>query len=375
MSSPVLVHGLAVVTGVTRVLGFDPETGRLLWGDVDRAAGPLTPPAIDPGSGLAVFTEGSGPRDSAVVAVDVTTRTRRWRFALQDLSRGGPTLADELVFVGTRDGWLYALDAKGGTLTWRKRLEGSANVAPAVSGGAVYAVGENGVNGHVRLYALASATGKIMWSSSLKGVAIGVSSPTVADGKVFLGFGDAQVRAFDVKTGEQLWAAPVRNAFSFRSALAYSAGEVYAIDLGGGVYRLDARTGDVRWDFQFPSFASWSSPLVLGQSVYVGTDDGTVAGIDATSGHLVWKTRLVTGPVEAFAPSGDRLLSSTISARGGLMAFERDASGMLVDEPSPTVLNLPVALLNYAGGFVLVLGLLVLLFRLIIKPRPIPEER
>jgi outer membrane protein assembly factor BamB len=368
MSSAVLVPGLAVVTGATRLLGFHPETGALLWSDVKRAAGPLAPPAIDPESSSLVFTEGNGPRDSGVVAVDMKGRTQRWRFALQDLSRGGPTLAEGGVFVGSRDRWLYSLDAQRGTLRWKKRLDGSANGAPAVSGGAVYAVSENGVNGHVRLYALAVATGKSLWESSPRGVAIGMSSPTVADGKVFVGFGDAQVRAFDARTGKQLWATPVRNSFSFRASLAYSSGDVFALDAGGGVYRLDAGSGDVRWDFQFPSFASWSAPLVEGQFVYVGMDDGTIAGIDAASGHLVWKTRLATRPVGAFVPSGDRLLTSTISAQGALVAFEH-RGGALLDEPSPTVLDLPVALLNYAGSFLLVLALLVVLFRVVVKPR------
>jgi outer membrane protein assembly factor BamB len=251
------------------------------------------------------------------------------------------------------------------------------NGTPAVSGGTVYAVSENGVNGRVRLYALDAATGKSLWEFSPKRVAVAIgatSSPTVADGKVFLGFGDAQVRAIDARTGRQLWTTPVRNSFSFRSSLAYSSGGVFAMDAGGGVYRLDAESGDVRWDFQFPSFASWSGPLVLGRFVYVGMDDGTVAGIESTTGHLVWKTSLATRPIGLFAPSGDRLLTSTISAQGELVAFEH-GSGTLLDEPSPTVLDLPVALLQYAAGFVLVLALLLILFRVVLKPPTVAAER
>jgi hypothetical protein len=139
------------------------------------------------------------------------------------------------------------------------------------------------------------------------------------------------------------------------------------------VYQLDAKTGDLRWDFQFPSFASWSSPLVAGRTVYVGMDDGTVAGIAVSSGHLVWRTRLVTGPVGAFIPAGDLVLTTGNSVRGALVAFQRDPSGQTLDEPSPTELDLPMAVLNFAGGFLLLLGLLVLVFRLVIKPRPAPE--
>jgi outer membrane protein assembly factor BamB len=237
----------------------------------------------------------------------------------------------------------------------------------------VFVLSENGSNGDTRLYALDAATGKTTWSFSPRGVAIGVSSPTVGDDTVFVGFGDAQVRAFDARSGELLWNTPVRSFFSFHSSLAYAGGSLSALDVGGGVYLLDAKTGDLRWDFQFPSFASWSSPLVAGRTVYVGMDDGTVASIAVSSGHLVWRTRLVNGPIGAFIPNGDLVLTTGNSARGALVAFQHDASGQSLDEPSPTELDMPVAIVNFAGGFLLVMALLILLFRLVIRPRPAPE--
>lgn len=373
MSSAVLVPGVAVATGGTRLFGFDPESGRVQWSDVRRVEGPLVPPAIDPAANLLVFTEGSGPGKSAVVAVDLASRKERWRLSMEDISRGGPTIADGTVFVGSRDRFVYAVDAEQGTLRWKKRLESSVEVPPAVSGGRVFTVSENGANGDARLYALDARTGKIAWSYSPKGVAIGVSSPTVAAGTVFVGFGDAQVRAFDATTGELEWSTPVRSFFSFHSSLAFSAGSVYAVDANGGVYGFDGRSGDLRWDFQFPSFISWSSPLVLGSTVYVGMDDGTIAGIGVASGHLVWKTRLATGPVGAFVPAGDLLLTTSNSVRGALVAFRHDPGGTLRDDHSPTELDLPVALLNFAGSFVVVLGVVVLAFRLLIRPRPVTE--
>jgi outer membrane protein assembly factor BamB len=369
MSNAVLVPGLAVATGPTRLFGFDPQTGKVLWSDVERAEGPLAPPAIDRDTNLIVFTEGSGPGRSAVVAVDLASRTQRWRLSIEDISRGGPTIADGTVFVGSRDRFVYAIDAERGTLRWKKRLEANAEVAPAVTGGKVYAVSENGRTGDARLYALDAATGKSIWSYSPRGVAIGVASPTVAAGRVFVGFGDRQVRAFDQASGDLQWSAPVRDFFSFHATLAFFDGDVYAMDTGGGVYRFDGATGDLRWDYQFPSFVSWSAPLIVGTSVFVGMDDGTAAAIDVGSGHLRWNTRLVTGPLGALVPAGELLITTSNSERGGLVAFQHDAAGVLLDVPSPTELDLPEAMLNYAGSFVLVFGLLVLLFQVVLRRR------
>ena len=144
------------------------------------------------------------------------------------------------------------------------------------------------------------------------------------------------------------------------------------MDVNGGVYRFEGNTGELTWDFQFPSFVSWSSPLLVGRTVYVGMDDGTVAGIHASSGRLVWRTRLVTGPISAIAPAGDLLLASSNSARGVIVAFHHDPSGVLLDVHSPTELDLPTALVNFAGAFAVVLGLIIVLFRFLVRARPVP---
>ncbi|MGH2555080.1 MAG: PQQ-binding-like beta-propeller repeat protein, partial [Actinomycetota bacterium] len=344
----------------------------ILWNDVERAEGPLAPPAIDPGAGLLVYTEGNSPRESGVVAVDVASRDRLWRFAIEDISRGGPTVAGGTVFVGSRDRHVYAIDAQRGTLRWKRRLQASVEAAPAVEGGRVFALSENPTNGATRLYALDATSGKIEWSYSPRGAAIGVSSPTVAGGVVFVGFGDSQVRAFDAADGTLKWSKPVRSFFSYHASLAFSEGALYVMDVNGGVYRFEGSTGKLEWDFQFPSFVSWSSPLLVGRTVYVGMDDGTVAGIGASSGRLIWRTRLVTGPISALVPAGELLLGSSNSARGALVAFQHDPSGALLDVHSPTELDLPIALANFAGAFVLVLGLVIVLFRFLIRSRPIP---
>ena len=116
MSAPVLMPGLAVTTGRTTLFGFDPVSGQVLWSDVERAEGPLAPPAIDSDARLLVYTEGNNPRESGVVAVDIASRDRRWKFSLEDISRGGPTVSGGTVFVGSRDRFVYAIDGQRGTL-------------------------------------------------------------------------------------------------------------------------------------------------------------------------------------------------------------------------------------------------------------------
>jgi outer membrane protein assembly factor BamB len=66
--------------------------------------------------------------------------------------------------------------------------------------------------------------------------------------------------------------------FSFgrtMSACAVHDGLVYAADLDGFVYCLDAKTGQVYWDHDLKS-GIWGSPYWVDKKIYIGNDDGDV---------------------------------------------------------------------------------------------------
>jgi outer membrane protein assembly factor BamB len=372
-ASVAVIPGLAVGVARTQVVGMDPSTGDVLW-TVARADGPLSAAAIDPAvgaNGIVVFTEGDQGGKSALVGLDPSNQKRLWSLSLGDLARGSPTLDAGRAYVGARDSFVYAADAATGLLLWKTRTPGEVNASPAVGEGRVFVVSENGITGDVRLAALDTATGRSRWSYPQPQAALGPSSATVADGVVYVGFGDLVVRAFNATTGRLLWTRLVRGPFTYLGSPGVAGGSVYVLDNVGGVYRLDARTGHRIWDYQFPADVRWSSSVVADRYVYVGMDDGTVAAIDDGTGHLVWRTK-VTGQVGALAPAGDLLLAPLVTGTGGIVAFAHDASGVLVDQPSPTTLDLPVALANFAGAFVIMTALLLGVFSFVIRPR---EER
>jgi outer membrane protein assembly factor BamB len=184
---------------------------------------------------------------------------------------------------------------------------------------------------------------------------------------VYVGFNDQAVRAFDTSTGRLVWTETVLASFSPFSTLAFAGGSVYALDSSGGVYRFDARTGHRFWDYKFPANVTYGSPLVAGRVVYVGMDDGTVAAIDVVSGHLVWRANLGLGPMGAFAPAGDLLLAPAVGPRGGIVAFDHDPAGHLIDETSPTQLDLVAALANFSGALLVMTALILGLFRLLAR--------
>lgn len=370
LSTPVIHSGMAFATGRTSLVAFDPSSGEIQWEDVERAEGLVVSPAIDPESGpdgMIAFVEGNGPDDSKLVGIDPAERSvRLWETRLGAQSRTAPNIAGGLVFVGTRDRAALAVDIESGTEAWRASVDGEVTTSPAVADGVVFLVAEDPETGRSRLYALDADDGRVVWTYSPPGITAGVSSPTIAEGSVYVGFGDATVRAFDAESGALRWTQPVRAPFSQLAGLAFAQGSVFALDFGGGVYRLDGGTGRPAWDYQFPSLASWGSPLVVGGFVYVGLDDGTIAAIDTDSGHLVWQTRLRQGAIGAFAPQEGLLLAPAIGPRGGVVAFEHAPGRALLDIHSPSELNVPRALVNFLAGGAVVLALVLGLFRFVL---------
>jgi outer membrane protein assembly factor BamB len=65
-------------------------------------------------------------------------------------------------------------------------------------------------------------------------------------------------------------------------------GKVYVGSYDGNVYCLDASTGNLAWKYTTGDIVS-SSPAVANGKVYVGSQDSNVYCLDASTGNLAWK--------------------------------------------------------------------------------------
>ena len=145
----------------------------------------------------------------------------------------------------------------------------------AVAAGVVYAGSFDG-----RLYALEAVSGKPLWS-----VQVGVmrSAPTVAERVLYVGSSNQQygyVRAFDAATGERLWRYWVVAGFDrmvggFVDTPTVADGVVYVSSGEGHVYALDAAGGELLWYFR--TGEGWTdAPMVADGVVYIASSNGVV---------------------------------------------------------------------------------------------------
>ena len=99
-----------------------------------------------------------GSNDKYIYALDAASGTLRWKFKTSDWVISSPAVSGGLVYVGSNDNYIYALDAASGTLRWKFKTGDTVSSSPAVSGGLVYV----GSDDHY-IYALDAATGTLRW--------------------------------------------------------------------------------------------------------------------------------------------------------------------------------------------------------------------
>jgi outer membrane protein assembly factor BamB len=121
-----------------------------------------------------------------------------------------------------------------------------------------------------------------------------IATPVVHDGKVYIGVGqdpehgegpgnlwaiDAAAGAGDVTAKAAVWRRGGEEFGRTISTVAIADGLLYAADLAGRLYCLDAATGAHHWTYD--AFAAiWGSPYVADGKVYIGDEDGDVAVLE-----------------------------------------------------------------------------------------------
>jgi len=218
----------------------------------------------------------------------------KWTFQTGDIVLSSPAVANGMVYFGSNDSKVYAINMWTGELIWSFST-GSAGIysSPAVAYGIVY-IGAN----DNKTYALNAITGELIWSFTAFGSAyFGLrspfwSSPVVVDGTVYIGNLDSFVYALDAATGSLKWAQTVYGSCT-GSSPAVVDGKVYIASAGytspynGNVTCLDAATGQLIWYYTIPYGVWFSTPAVVNGIVYVGSFAGFVYALNATTGQLI----------------------------------------------------------------------------------------
>jgi outer membrane protein assembly factor BamB len=192
-----------------------------------------------------------------------------WKFKTERQILSSPVVSDGVVYLGSNDRHLYAVDIKTGQQVWKFETEDIVEAPAAVSGGVVYFGGDGG-----HLYAVDSKTGQEQWRFKTAHAMIPShvsSSPAISDGMVYFGSLDGHLYAVDINTRREKWKFKTEDWIFSSPAL--SDGTVVFGSLHGHLYAVDSKTGQEQWKFKTEGKIS-SSPAVSGGMVYFGSGDG-----------------------------------------------------------------------------------------------------
>lgn len=264
-SSPAVSGGLVIASSVDgRIYAIEEATGKQKWAFVTAGERRFTAPGIHGGMprtqlmadpfdvflSSPVIADGVvyiGSGDHNVYALDVETGTLKWKFKTGDVVHASPAVANGTVFIGSWDSNFYALDAKTGTMKWK------------------------------------FATGRDTVSYNQVGIA---SSAAVAGSNVYFGCRDGFLYVLDTANGSLKWKHDNNHGWVIGSPSVHDGVVYFATSDGTRFKALDAATGAIKFNITNKAI-SFSSPAVVNNAVIFGTSDGWLHSIERTSGNIL----------------------------------------------------------------------------------------
>ena len=330
----VLYHFTNVMFGVSKELDSEPKSGDWAMFHRDQSHTGSTGTDVSPNGTLKwTFTAGGGihsspavvngvvyfgSRDHYIYALNAETGQQIWSFKTDSWVESSPAVVDGVLYCGSNDGHLYAIDAATGAELWRFRAPYAIRSSPAVANNRVY-VGSDDYH----FYAVDALTGKELWKLETDNLVI--SSPVVIEGIVVVGSVDGSCYALNAENGRHRLEFKV--GASIVSSPAEADGVVYLTNTAGLLYAVDARARN--WLFENRLYIYWkalylygvapkppvpsgyiwaymlgfgnrvgSSPAVLDGVIYVGSDKSMIS-MNAADQKINWKF-----------PASDWILSS-----------------------------------------------------------------
>jgi outer membrane protein assembly factor BamB len=222
--------------------------------------------------------EGVQSYEPVLTPSSVPKLVEKWEFPTGGSITAGVVVANGILYVASQDGTLYARNAGTGKALWSYPTGGPITSTPAVDNNSVFVYSTGGI-----FYALNATTGKLLWQRSIG--ADSNSSPVTANGVVYVGTHyDGNLYAFNQSNGAMLWNFPTNYPLD---SPAVASGIVYVGSQNGYVYAVKASTGVQVWKRKTGEIVD-SSPAIGAGQVYIGTTAGIVYSLDASTGAVTW---------------------------------------------------------------------------------------
>ena len=246
-----------------------------------------------------------------VYAVNAKTGIEVWRYPAkgspQVMFYAPPIVTEDAVFVGDLANEFHKLNKTTGAELWTfAGAKGWFIGQAVVSGDTVYASSSDRY-----IYAIDSINGTLKWKYETGHQ--NWSQPIVVSDEIIVASLDHSVYALDM-TGSLLWQTELNGAIVGSPTTDENNEKVYVSTIGQAFYALEAKTGNVTWQFDTKS-SLWSAPLIAEGVLLIVDEAGTIYSVDPNTGKALWTTEV-----------GGKVMSGLLAIDGGFVVVTEDGS-------------------------------------------------
>jgi len=229
-----------------------------------------------------------------------------------------PTTSGNIVFTASSN-TIYAVNASNGQTIWSKSMSTTIHSSPSYAEGVLFI----GVD-DAKIYAINTTNGQTIFTITTGGAVY--SSPTIYENKVYVGSLDRKVYAFNLN-GVTLWTSATLDGAIYTSPAIYN-GKVYIATSYGTIYALNETTGAIIWSRTLtPNKPIYSSPTTAYDKIYIGSTDNHTYALNQENGAIVWN--ITIGGAVYSSPAASNGIIFIGSLDGNIYALNA-SNGMLI---------------------------------------------
>jgi outer membrane protein assembly factor BamB len=228
-------------------------------------------------------------------ALDQGNGTPKWCYSINSSERRGirssPALFKGSVYFGSRGGNVHCLATETGSEQWRfsgaDSVDSSPSIAPEL--GKVFVGLSHALPGRRgSIAALRLNNGEKLWEFSTKGSVSG--SPAYEGGMRLLACGteDGELLLFDPESPKLLWRSRTQGGILASAAFDNVNNSIVVGTTEGFVYSISVETGESKWLVKTYDVIR-STPLIVGNQVFVTSTDKNLYIIESTKGRIIRK--------------------------------------------------------------------------------------
>jgi len=275
-------------------------------------------------------------KNGTFYALNASNGETLWSKMLSTKFYSSPAFAEGLIFIGSDDTKVYALNATTGEIIYTVTTGGSIYSSPTIYKNKVY-IGSI----DAKVYAF-YINGTSLWTSVALDGAV-YSSPVIANGKIFVGTSNGTIYALDEASGAIVWSKTLTIAKPIYSSPTFAYGNIFIGSTDNNAYCLNSENGNIIWNATVDD-KIYSSPTVANGVVFIGSLSGNLYALNASNGALIWKKQI--SPIKWSSPliaEGKVFIGATdgklyaLREKDGYFLWSYQTDGAI--DSSPALLN------------------------------------